>query len=165
MDFKIQPMRPEDWDAVCTIFEEGIATGNATLETSTPTWEAWNASHIPSCRLVARDEQGQILGWAALTKVSGRCVYAGVAEVSIYIAAQARGRGVGQALLNALITESEHEGFWTLQSGILAENVASVNLHLRCGFREVGVRERIGQLNGVWRSVKLLERRSSVIGL
>ena len=152
-----------DWPAVRAIFEAGITTGNATLETSAPEWDTWNSSHLAGGRLVAQRD-GAILGWAALTPVSGRCVYAGVAEVSIYIAESARGQGVGKALLNALVAESERMGLWTLQAGILHENATSQALHTACGFRVVGVRERIGQRNGVWRDVVLMERRSTVVG-
>jgi L-amino acid N-acyltransferase YncA len=156
-------MTADDWAAVRAIYEEGMATGNATLETAVPSWQSWDAAHLPSCRLVA-EAGGETIGWAALTKVSGRCVYAGVAEVSVYVAASARGRGVGRQLLTDLVRESERNGIWTLQAGILAENTASVTLHERCGFRVVGRRERLGQLNGVWRDVLLLERRSLVVG-
>ena len=163
MDITIETMKPEDWEAVRAIYQQGIATGNATFETEPPEWETWDASHLQKCRLVAR-AGSQVLGWAALTPVSGRCVYAGVAEVSVYVARAARGRGVGKALLNALITESEQNGIWTLQAGIFPENAASIALHKACGFRGVGYRERIGQMNGVWRDVILMERRSKVVG-
>lgn len=161
----IEPLRAHDWERVRSIYLEGIATGNATFESDAPDWEAWDAAHRPDCRLVARDDAGTMLGWAALTPVSGRCVYAGVAEVSVYVAAAARGQGVGKALLNALIAESERAGLWTLQAGILRENDASRRLHDACGFRTVGCRERIGQLDGVWRDTLLLERRSPVVGV
>jgi L-amino acid N-acyltransferase YncA len=144
----VEEMRSEDWRAVQSIYLEGIATGNATFETDAPNWEEWDHAHAPTCRLVARDGD-QIVGWAALSPVSGRCVYAGVAEVSVYIAAATRGKGGGSALLRALVEESEQNGFWTLQAGILPENAASIALHKACGFREVGRRERIGQMNGV----------------
>jgi phosphinothricin acetyltransferase len=140
-----------------------MRTGNATLETEVPTWGDWDAAHLPAGRFVAIHE-GQVLGWAALTPASGRCVYAGVAEVSVYVAPKAQRQGVGTALLQALVDASEQEGIWTLQSGILAENKASLVLHERCGFRAVGRRERLGKLNGVWRDVILLERRSQVVG-
>lgn len=161
---EIEAMQPEDWPAVEAIYWEGIATGLATFETETPSWEAWDRSHREDCRLVAR-RQGVIVGWAALTPVSGRCVYAGVAEVSVYVAAAARGQGVGRALLEALVGASEAAGLWTLQAGILRENVASIALHERCGFRVVGVRERLGQLRGEWRDVTLMERRSQVVSI
>ena len=160
----IEPIAPEDWPAVRTIFLEGIATGNATFETAAPEWEQWNASHMASCRLVAHGN-GTVLGWAALSPVSSRCVYAGVAEVSVYVAASARGRGVGLRLLSGLVVASEQAGIWTLQAGILAGNSASVRLHERCGFRVVGTRERLGQLRGTWRDVLLMERRSNVAGV
>jgi L-amino acid N-acyltransferase YncA len=160
----ISPMQPADWDAVAAIYTEGIATGNATFETAVPTWDAWNATHLPTCRLVMRNGE-RVLGWAALTAVSGRCVYAGVAEVSVYVAADARGQGVGKRLLGALVNASEQAELWTLQAGIFRENAASIGLHAACGFREVGVRERLGQLNGVWRDVILMERRSKKVGL
>ena len=160
----IEPMMPDDWPAVRAIYLEGIVTGNATFETAAPEWEKWDAAHIPSCRLVAR-ANGEVLGWAALSAVSSRCVYAGVAEVSVYIAGSARGRGIGLQLMSALVAASEHAGIWTLQAGIFPENQASVRLHERCGFRIVGRRERLGQLKGTWRDVVLMERRSQVIGV
>jgi phosphinothricin acetyltransferase len=163
-DLLVEPMQPADWPAVRAIYLEGIATGNATFETEAPEWERWDASHLRVCRLVARRD-GQVVGWAALSPVSVRCVYAGVVEASVYVAAAARGQGVGKALLAALVAESERAGLWTLQTGIFPENVASLALHKACGFREVGCRERIGQMNGVWRDVILMERRSKVVGV
>ena len=160
----VSAMHAEDWDAVRAIYLEGIATGNATFQQSAPEWEKWDAGHLPVCRLVAR-EGAEILGWVALSAVSKRPVYAGVAEVSIYVAERARSRGVGSALLSALITASEAAGFWTLQAGIFPENTASIELHRKHGFRVLGTRERPGCLNGKWRDVVLLERRSSVIGV
>jgi L-amino acid N-acyltransferase YncA len=157
-------MHTGDWDRVRSIYIEGIATGNATFETVAPDWQAWNAGHLPFARLVARGESG-VIGWAALSPVSGRCVYAGVAEVSVYIASEARGNKIGRALLEALIRESESNGIWTLQAGILPENRASLVLHEKCEFREVGRRERLGRLNGVWRDVIILERRSQIVGI
>jgi len=157
-------MQSEDWPRVRAIYSEGIATENATFETSTPNWTAWDAGHREDCRLVAKDHD-KILGWAALRPVSSRSVYAGVAEVSVYVAAAARGRGVGKLLLKSLISCSERSGIWTLQAGIFPENVASLVLHKSCGFREVGLRQRLGQLAGVWRDVLLLERRSSSVGV
>jgi L-amino acid N-acyltransferase YncA len=156
----IVAMRPEEWPAVRAIYEEGIATGDATFETEVPSWEAWDAAHLGEHRLVAR-RGDEVVGWAALVPVSGRCVYAGVAEHSVYVAASARGQGVGRELLEALIASAEHSGIWTLQSGIFPENRASLRLHEVCGFRIVGTRERIGHHQGRWRDVILLERRSS----
>lgn len=170
--FVIEPMRAEDWPQVRAIYLEGIATGNATFETDAPPWEAWNAAHVKEPRLVARERSvtagaphGAILGWAALTAVSDRCVYAGVGDLSVYVAASARGHGLGKVLLQALVTESERAGIWTLQAGIFPENESSLALHRSCGFRVVGRRERIGKMNGVWRDVMLLERRSGVTGV
>jgi L-amino acid N-acyltransferase YncA len=163
MNLTIEPMVAEDWPAVRAIYAQGIATGLATFETEAPDWAAWNAAHLPDCRLVARTESG-VVGWAALTPVSGRCVYAGVAEVSVYVAEGARRQGIGVALLAALVKASEAAGIWTLQAGIFPENKASLALHAACGFRQVGTRERLGQLAGAWRDVVLLERRSPVVG-
>ncbi|HLL77617.1 MAG TPA: GNAT family N-acetyltransferase [Pyrinomonadaceae bacterium] len=163
MNYVVDEMGAEDWGRVRSIYLEGIATGHATFETDAPTWEAWDAAHLKRPRLVARAGD-EVLGWAALSPVSGRRVYGGVAEVSVYVGERGRGRGVGRALLEALIVESERGGIWTLQAGIFPENTASVKLHLRCGFREVGRRERIGKLNGVWRDTLLLERRSKTVG-
>ena len=156
-------MQAGDWARVRVIYQEGIATGNATFEQSAPGWEKWDSSHLPAARLVARSG-GDILGWAALSPVSSRCAYAGVAEVSIYVAERARGRGVGGELMARLIEESEAAGIWTLQAGIFPQNVASIALHQRFGFRMVGHRERLGQMNGRWRDVVLMERRSQVVG-
>lgn len=160
----IEKMKPEDWEAVRSIYQEGLATGNATFETNVPGWQDWDQNHLPHCRLVAK-RKDQIVGWVALSPVSSRYVYKGVAEVSIYIAAAARGLGIGKTLLQALIEESERAGIWTLQAGIFPENAASITLHKAYGFREVGYRERIGQMKGVWRDVILMERRSKVVGL
>jgi len=159
---KLEPMREGDWPAVRAIYEEGIATGQATFETETPSWETWNEDHLATGRLVAR-KRGQVVGWAALSPVSGRCVYAGVAEVSVYVTKKARGQGIGTALLQALIIDSEEAGIWTLEAGIFPENRASLALHKACGFRQVGYRERLGQLNGLWRNVILMERRNPQI--
>jgi len=164
MRASIQPLSPSDWPVVRDIYAEGIATGHATFERNVPEWEAWNAAHIDRCRLIARAEE-DIAGWAALTPVSGRCVYAGVAEVSVYIAAAVRRLGVGTALLAALIEASEASGIWTLQAGIFPENTASVTLFTKAGFRVVGRRERIGQMEGRWRDTLLLERRSALVGI
>ena len=162
-EITIAAMTAEDWPAVREIYLQGIRTGNATFETDAPDWEKWNAGHMQSCRLVAR-EAGVVLGWAALTPVSGRCVYAGVGDLSVYVTEEARGKGIGRKLLKALIETSEQAGIWTLQAGIFPENTASIELHQRCGFRVVGRRERIGCMNGRWRDVMLLERRSKLTG-
>jgi len=154
-------MKPEDWPAVREIYREGIATGQATFEVDLPAWEKWDAAHRKDCRLLARNAE-HIFGWAALSHVSTRKVYSGVAEASVYVGASARGIGVGKRLLQALIEESERNEIWTLQVGIFPENLASLALHKSCGFREVGVRRRIGKLGDVWRDVLLLERRSSI---
>jgi L-amino acid N-acyltransferase YncA len=159
----IRPMSPSDYEMVKSIYERGIATGNATFQTTAPEWDEWNNAHLPACRLVAEDGD-KVIGWAALTAVSGRCVYAGVAEVSVYIDERSRGKGVGSLLMQALIRESEENGLWTLQAGIFPENEASVQLHLKNGFRQIGFRESIGKMNGVWRNTLLLERRSKIVG-
>jgi len=156
-------MTAADWPAVRDIYAEGIATGNATFETSAPSWPAWDAGHTPDHRFVAVDADDTVLGWVACSSVSDRCVYAGVLELSVYVAAAARGRGVGSALLAALVASTEAAGVWTLQTGIFPENEPSLALHARFGFRVVGTRERIGRMNGVWRDTVLLERRSATI--
>jgi phosphinothricin acetyltransferase len=160
----IVAMKRDDWQAVRSIYLEGIATGNATFETSAPEWDEWDRSHLDFGRLVARSD-GAVIGWAGLSRVSGRCVYEGVAEVSVYVAAPARGQGTGRELLNRLIVESERHGIWTLQAGIFPENIASQSIHRLCGFREVGFRERIGRHSGKWRDVILFERRSPLVGV
>ena len=154
----IEQMRTNDWDEVREIYLEGIRSENSTFETDAPTWEKWNDGHLAFARLVMRDKK-KVVGWAALSPVSKREVYRGVAEVTVYVTENARGKGIGRALLEALIAESEQNGIWTLQASIFPENTASVELHLRCGFREVGKRERIAMLNGVWRDTILFERR------
>jgi len=159
----IREMTAADWESVRSILQEGIETQLATFETEAPAWEDWDHNHRTDCRLVARDG-GAILGWAALSPVSERCVYGGVAEVSVYIAEGARGKGIGKALLGELAKRSEEAGIWTLQSGLFAENQASVALHRSCGFREVGLRRRLGKLGGQWRDVLLMERRSTKVG-
>ncbi len=163
MDFEIDLMSAEDWPSASEIYRQGIATGDATFATEPQDWEHWDKAHRNECRLVAR-QNAQVLGWAALSAVSARAVYAGVAEVSVYVSESARGRGVGKALLKALIEQSEQNEIWTLQAGIFPENVASVALHKSCGFREVGVRQRLGKMGNRWRDVLLLERRSSTVG-
>ena len=165
MTYAIEPLLASDWEQVRKIYLQGIATGLATFEQSAPEWLAWDAARLPAPRLVARGEDGSLAGWAALSPVSSRCVYGGVAEVSVYVAEDQRGRGVGLALLTALVEQSEAAGLWTLQAGIFPENTASVALHHRCGFRTVGCREKLGQLDGEWRDVLLLERRSRVVGV
>jgi phosphinothricin acetyltransferase len=160
MEFKVEKMTERDWKEVQSIYREGITTGNATFETDAPEWDQWDKSHLPGCRLVAKSK-GQVIGWAALSHVSSRCVYRGVAEVSLYVKSSARGLGVGKALLRALIEESEQAGIWTLQGMTFPENTASIALQKACGFREVGYRERIGQMSSLWRDVILMERRSS----
>ncbi|MET4108575.1 MULTISPECIES: GNAT family N-acetyltransferase [Hymenobacter] len=161
----IIPMTDAHWPAVKAIYEAGIATGNATFETQAPAWEAWDTAHLGHSRLVAVDEAGTVLGWAALSPVSSRCVYGGVAEISIYIGAEARGQGVGRQLLQALIADSEAHGIWTLQAGTFEENKASIGLHTQAGFRVIGHRERIGQHHGVWRNTVQMERRSPTVGI
>ena len=159
----IENMRAEHWESVRAIYLEGIATGHATFETEAPDWPRWDGAHHRFARLVALAD-GRVAGWAALSPVSSRKAYAGVAEVSVYVGARRRGEGVGRALLEALIKESEANGVWTLQAGIFPENEASVALHLACGFREVGRRERVARLGGRWRDTVLLERRSKLVG-
>lgn len=161
----IEPLVERDWPEVRRIYEEGMATGFSTFETETPPWDVWDRSHMEHPRIVARlGERDPVAGWAALSPVSDRCVYDGVAEVSIYVGADYRGRGVGTALLARLVEESEEAGVWTLQGGVFPENRSSRDLFERHGFREVGVRERLGRLEGSWRDVLLLERRSPTVG-
>jgi L-amino acid N-acyltransferase YncA len=161
----LRPLERSDWPQARAIYLEGISTGNATFETTAPDWEQWNAKHHPHSRLAAADEAGALQGWAALSPVSPRHVYRGVAEVSVYIAERARGCGVGRALLDRLIAASETAGIWTLQSAIFPENQASIRLHQAAGFRIIGERERVGCLAGRWRSTVLMERRSSITGI
>jgi len=161
---QIREMQPADWDSVATIYAEGIVTGYATFEKSIPTYEAWDNAHIKQCRMVVVDNN-TILGWAALSPVSSRCVYGGVAEVSVYVAKEYFGKGVGKRLMYHLIFESEKVGLWTLQSGIFPENESSIALHKKVGFRYIGKRERVGQLDGIWKDNLLFERRSKVVGL
>jgi phosphinothricin acetyltransferase len=163
MDYAIDRMKASDWTEVRSIYLEGIAGGNSTFETEAPSWEKWDEAHLQIARLVMRDRDG-VVGWAALSPVSKRSVYRGVAEVTVYVAEKVRGQGIGRALLDALISESETNGIWTLQASIFPENIASAELHLRCGFREVGRRERIAMLNGIWRDTLLFERRSKNVG-
>lgn len=163
MSCRLDDLLPTDWPEVRAIYLEGIASGQATFQTEAPGWEEWNEAHLPWCRPVLRTTTS-IAGWAALSPVSSRQVYRGVAEVSIYIAASQRGQGYGRLLLDRLVSCSENNGIWTLQAGIFPENEASLRLHAACGFREVGKRERLGRLAGAWRDVLLLERRSSLVG-
>ena len=160
-DTIVRDLRAEDWPQVASIYAEGIRTGNATFETSPPAREAFESAHS---LVLTAEVDGAVAGWASLAPVSSRCCYRGVAEDSVYVAARARGRGVGRSLLEELVRRSEAAGIWTLQAGIFPENAASVRLHVGCGFRVVGVRERLGELAGVWRDVLLLERRSEEIG-
>src|SRR5208283_105020 len=161
---EIAAMTERDWEAVREIYLQGIATGIATFEKSVPDWKEWDERHLPACRLVAHSAD-KVVGWAALSRVSNRLVYQGVAEVSIYIAEEARGQGVGSKLLLALVEASEQNGIWTLQAGIFPENAASIKLHERAGFRVVGIRERLGCMNDRWRNIVLMERRSAVVGV
>lgn len=173
---RIIPLVARHWPAVKVIYEEGIATGHATFQTVAPGWGDWDRGHLPHSRLVVLDDDppatpgtddnyGSVAGWAALSPVSSRPVYAGVAEVSIYIKGSSRGRRMGLRLLRALVEESERNGVWTLQGSIFPENIPSLRIHEHCGFRQVGIRERIGAMDGVWRDTVLLERRSGVVGL
>ncbi len=165
MELQIVTLKPEHWNQVREIYQEGLRTGQATFETEAPSWEKWNAGHLPFARLLGISDGTPdcvVKGWAALSPVSARPVYAGVAEVSVYVGEQWRGQGVGCALLSALIDESKKNGIWTLQASIFPENPGSRALHKSCGFREVGRRERIAMLNGIWRDTVLLERRYKV---
>jgi L-amino acid N-acyltransferase YncA len=159
----IRELTETDWPSVKRIFEQGIATGSATFETEAPSWPEWDEAHLAEMRLVAEDA-GAVVGWAALTPVSSRECYRGVAEESVYVEERSRGRGIGRALLTALLERADAAGIWTVQTSIFPENVASIELHCRCGFRVVGTRERIGQLRGVWRDTALLERRVAWAG-
>ena len=159
----VAPMRPDHAHEVLAIYQLGIDEGDATFETSTPGWEAFDRAHLPGHRFVALDGDGHVLGWVATVPVSERCVYAGVVEHSVYVHPDARGRGVGGALLAALIASTEAAGIWTIQSGVFPDNGASIALHERAGFRRVGIRERLGRREGRWRDVLLLERRSPAI--
>lgn len=160
----IRSMLPNDWQSVKTIYESGIATGIATFETSPPNWEKWNNEHLLFGRFVATIEN-EIVGWTSLTSVSSRCVYGGVAEISIYVSENYKGFGIGKQLLRNLITDSEKNNIWTLQAGIFTDNIASVKLHESSGFRIIGYREKIGKLKGNWKDSFMLERRSEIVGL
>ncbi|MCX2584770.1 GNAT family N-acetyltransferase [Pedobacter sp. MR22-3] len=160
---EIIELLPLHWEEVRIIYLQGIATKQATFQTDAPAWEEWDNGHLAGLRYVAIID-GNVAGWAALTSVSGRCVYAGVTEVSVYIHEAFRGKGVGKALLQNLVTESEASNIWTLQSGIFPENTASIALHEKLGFRKIGYREKIGKMDGVWRDTVLMERRSKITG-
>lgn len=165
MSVTFRQMTEQDWPEVSLIYKQGIDTGKATFQTGIPEYSEWDAGHIKECRFVAT-QNDKIAGWVALSKVSSRCVYGGVAEVSIYIAEGSRGKGIGKALLDYLVSESEKVGFWMLQSGIMEDNAASLKLHEACGFRKVGLREKIGKdCTGKWRSTVLMERRSKIVGI
>jgi L-amino acid N-acyltransferase YncA len=160
----LETLTPECWEAVRSIYLEGIATGNATFEQTAPEWREWNESHLDVCRTVAKEKEA-VVGWTALSPISKRPVYAGVAEISTYVAEAARGRGIGRQLLKKTITDSEANGIWTLQAGIFPENQSSMRLHLAMSFRVVGTRVRLGKMSGCWRDVTLLERRSEFAGI
>lgn len=164
MEIIFRPMTEDDWKSVSEIYKQGIDTGNATFQQEIPSYTDWDSAHLKSCRLLAIKEN-EIVGWAALTPVSGRCVYAGVAEVSVYVSDKYRGHKIGYKLLEKLINESESEKLWTLQAGIFPENIASLKIHEKLGFRKIGYRERIGKMKGIWRDTVLLERRSKLIGI
>ena len=158
----IDDLRPEHWPEVARIYGEGIATGDATFETTVPEWGAWNATHLPDHRLVAVID-GRVVGWSAVSSVSDRCVYGGVVENSVYVAADARGKGIGRRLLEDLVRSTEAAGIWTIQSGIFPENMASLRVHEQVGFVVVGRRKKLGKLAGIWRDVLLVERRSEIV--
>jgi len=161
---KTRPMTPTDWTSVANIYQEGLSTGFASFETSAPSFDDWDAAHLSSCRIVATENE-RMLGWVALSPVSSRCVYGGVAELSVYVSKTSRGKGVGKLLMETVIQDSEAEGLWTIQSGIFPENTASIELHKKVGFRYIGKRERVGKLNGVWKDNLLFERRSDTVGI
>jgi L-amino acid N-acyltransferase YncA len=161
---EIEQLTEKHWPEVSAIYVSGLATGNANFSTKVPAWEDWDKTHLKNCRIVMMDD-GKVLGWAALTAISDQCVFAGVAEVSVYVHEGARGSGIGKSLLTAIVDESEKNNLWTLEARIFAENLASIKIHQANGFRIVGRRERIGQMNGVWRDTVLLERRSTKIGV
>ncbi|WP_299124406.1 GNAT family N-acetyltransferase [uncultured Winogradskyella sp.] len=157
-------LKETDWESVSKIYQEGLDTGNATFETNIPDWQEWNSAHIKECRIIA-EINNTIIGWAALSPVSSRCVYGGVAEVSVYVSSKFSGQKIGTQLLKRLISKSEENGIWTLQAGIFPENKGSIIIHEKLGFRKVGYREKIGQMNGIWRNTILLEKRSESVGI
>lgn len=163
-DLIIRKMLAKDWDSVAKIYQEGIDTGIATFETKVPTFENWDKAHMSNCRFVA-EQKNEILGWVALSPVSNRCVYGGVAEISVYVSRNSRGKGLGKVLLEHIVSASEQEGIWTLQSGVFPTNHGSIKLHETTGFRMIGKRERVGKLHGQWVDNVLFERRSSVVGV
>jgi phosphinothricin acetyltransferase len=163
MNIRFRSLEPKDWNSVAEIYRLGIETGNATFQTDIPTWDSWDSAHLKTCRIVATLDN-EIIGWAALTPVSGRCVYAGVAEVSVYVSPGYQGQKTGTMLLDKLVSESEEDGLWTLQSSIFPENLPSLKIHRNLGFRKVGIRKKIGKMNGKWRDTILLERRSKITG-
>ena len=164
MKIEINHIKPEDWEAVSKIYKLGIETGIATFETEIPAWSTWDKSHLKKCRFAAWLDN-HLVGWAALSPVSSRCVYGGVAEVSVYVDIGYFGKGIGTQLLQRLVIESEKEGIWTLQSGIFRENKASIQLHKKAGFREIGYRESVGKKDGIWYDNVILEKRSKTIGI
>jgi phosphinothricin acetyltransferase len=163
-EVKIEEMTNASWADVARIYELGIATGNATFQTSAPDWDSWNNAHRQDCRLIALIDN-KTIGWAALSNVSSRCVYSGVAEVSIYVDPDYWGKGIGDKLMDSLIKEAELNGIWTLKAGIFPENTGSIKLHHKHGFRTIGIQERIGKMDNTWRDVLLLERRSKIVGI
>jgi L-amino acid N-acyltransferase YncA len=161
---EIKAVQENNYPVIAEIYLQGIATGHATFQTEAPEWEVWDKSHLSFCRLAAFEGE-EMLGWSALSPVSSRCVYGGVAEVSIYVATNTRGKGIGKKLFTQLIKESEENGLWTLQSGIFSENIGSIKLHEDMGFRKIGYREKIGNMNGIWRDNVIMERRSKIVGI
>ncbi len=161
---KIRPFVKSDFPSVKDIYQQGIDSGDATFQEQAKDYDDWNESLLPNCRLVA-ENNGQVIGWAALSSASNRCVYSGIAEVSVYVSSNSQGSGVGNSLLDALIKASEEEGIWTLQAGIFPENKVSIHIHSKHGFKMLGIREKLGQMNGIWRDIVFMERRSKVVGL
>lgn len=164
MSIKLRKLTASDWTSVAEIYKQGIETGNATFQQAIPSWDEWNKAHISTCRLII-EVDNEVAGWAALSAVSSRPVYAGIAEVSVYVGSKYRGQQIGTKLLEAIISESESKGFWTLQAGIFPENLASIAIHKKAGFREIGYREKVGKMKDIWRNTVLLERRSTIIGI